>query len=188
VTISFTSMTAAQDLDHMRSDAYFAERVAGADELQATAYRRAREHLKPYPSAIIFPEALLFLPVHDLRRQVWAVDFEVVRDKDGAPAVVGSKVRRIEFLDLTDEHHLAIVYETEEEVVEADLAGSDFGLCRRLPWLDNAYDPVARLRLYLPAAGQSGQSAFELDVLFANGIDALRYQSTMSRLLWLESC
>src|SRR5947207_2855240 len=78
----------------------FAERVASADELKAAAYRRAREQLEPYRSAILLPETLLLLPAgDDLRRQVWAVDFEVVTDDDGLPEIVGSKVRKIRFLD-----------------------------------------------------------------------------------------
>jgi hypothetical protein len=117
---------------------------------------------------------------------VWTVDFEVVRDKGGVPAIVGSKVRRLEFLDLADEDDLAMVYETPEEVVEADLAGIDLSLCRRLPWLDNAYDPIARLRLYLPGAlvGHRGRSDFTLDALFANRADALNYQTATNLRLW----
>jgi hypothetical protein len=34
--------------------------------------------------------------------------------------IVGSKVRRLEFLDLADEDDLTMVYETPEEVVEAE--------------------------------------------------------------------
>src|SRR5471032_660591 len=91
-------------LNDMRSDAYFAERMAGADELRVAAHCRARDELKPYPSAILFPEMLLALPVgDDLRRRVWAVDFGGIACDDGAPAIVGSKVRHIEFLDLADE-------------------------------------------------------------------------------------
>jgi hypothetical protein len=180
-------MTAAQCLDHIRGNAYFTERVARIDDTTAAAYRDAREQLKRYRSAILFPETLLLLPVCDLRRRIWAVDFEVVADEDDAPAIVGSKVRKIEFLDLADENDLAMVYETPEEVVEADLAGIDLSLCRRLPWLDNAYDPVARLRLYLPCSlihCIGTQSDFALDALFADRADALQYQATTNQRIW----
>src|SRR6266853_6785938 len=67
-TLDFTT-TAMHGLDYLRSDAYFAERVAGTGGSKATAYRRARELLKPYRSAILFPEALLLPPAgDDLRR------------------------------------------------------------------------------------------------------------------------
>jgi hypothetical protein len=80
-----------------------------------------------------------------------------------------------------------MVYETGEEVVQADLAGVRLMLCRRLPWLDNPYGPVARLRLYLPAAlmrGHGARSDFALDALFIDRADALRYQATTSLRLW----
>jgi hypothetical protein len=130
------------------------------------------------------------LPVCDLRRWVRAVDFEVVADARGAPAIVGSKVRKIEFLDVAAEHDLTMVYVTAQEVVEADLAGIDFALCRRLPWLSNAYDPVARLRLCLPGALMGEHGAWPgctLDAMFADRTDALNYQTTMNLRLWSSS-
>jgi hypothetical protein len=89
--------------------------------------------------------------------------------------------------DVAAEHDLATVYETPEEIVEADLAGIVLVLCRRLPWLANAYDQVARLRLFLPGALMYGQGAwpgFTLDASFANCADALQYQATIGRRLW----
>jgi hypothetical protein len=183
----FSISTTAHHLDHTRSDAYFAERVAGTDDARAAAYRSAREHLRSYPSAILFPEHLLLLPVCDLRRKVWAVDFEVVADKEGGTAFVGSKVRRLEFFDLAAEHDLAMIYATPEEVIEADRAGIHLSLCRRLPWLDNAYDPVARLRLYLPCSlihCVGAWPGFALDALFADRSDALQYQATTNQRIW----
>jgi hypothetical protein len=181
-------MTAAQALDHVRSDAYFAERVAGTDDQRATSYRRAREHLKSYLSAIILPEALLLLPVCDLRRQVWAVDFEVVvASKAAAPAIVGSKVRRLEFYEVAAEDDLTMVYATPEKLVAADIVGIHLSLCRRLPRVDDSYDPAARLRLYLPRSLIQCVGAwpgFTLDALFADRTDALQYQATTNQRLW----
>jgi hypothetical protein len=54
--------TAAEILGHVRSDAYSAKRMAGIDDQTAEAYRRVRDQLKSYPSAIILPEALVLLP------------------------------------------------------------------------------------------------------------------------------
>jgi hypothetical protein len=85
------------------------------------------------------------------------------------------------------EHDLAMVYETVDEIVEADHAGIGIVLCRRLPWLDNAYDPVARLRLYIPGSLVRCIGAwpgFTLDAMFADRGDALQYQATMSLRLW----
>jgi hypothetical protein len=70
---------------------------------------------------------------------------------------------------------------------QSDLAGIDLALCRRLPWLDNAYDPVVRLRLYVPSSliGCVGVwPGFGLDAIFADRADALQYQATMSLRLW----
>src|SRR5205085_11342972 len=86
--------------------------------------------------------------------------FEVVTDEDGLPEIVGSKVRKITFLDVTAEDDLAAIYRTPKEGVKADVARIRLSLCRRSPWVDRAYDPIARLRLYLPGALVCGPGAW----------------------------
>lgn len=173
----------ASSLVRTRSDSYRVERMLHAEPDEAAAYRRTMQFLKPYPSAIIFPETLLLLPCLPGRRlrRVYAVDVTIGQGKDDKPSSVQVKIRRLDYgcLRTVESREARMIFKSAQRVVEADLANEVLAI----PTGADDY-AFAALHHYLPRSLMQANAKFSLDVLFADRGDALRYQTDISNLIW----